>query len=337
MSTGPYKEHTSRAVEWLCGEIKDDGSLAGAYNLAAYYKLPAALARMNRIAQGNKILDWTSAHYQDARGHFNCKIIGQPGSRYCDLYEDLWLAWGAQMLGRRDYVEKIFSFASTYFDPGQGGFRSSVSATGNVTFSEILDLRSTALGGIVALYVGRKDIAYRTADFVLQMLSEQLNPHREFFLLRNLRTGQMVPSLLDVPERFMVIKRGIPRPLYYALGFAIILLAQCAAVRHDVRYFKGAERYADICMAFAPESLFHDYSGKLCWGFSLLTSGETGRGFLETAKKIGDHLCDRQSPLGYWESNELEADRDRTLGLTAEYTLWLDLVGENLALYQGTK
>lgn len=152
MSDGPYEEYTRRATEWLCGEMQDDGSLADAHDLAAYYKLPTALARMNRLAEGNKILDWTITHYQDERGHFNYGDMGKSGSRYCDLYEDLWLTWGAQMLGRLDCMRKTFSFALTYFDPGQGGFRSSISTINNPP-SEILDLRSTALGGIVALYV----------------------------------------------------------------------------------------------------------------------------------------------------------------------------------------
>lgn len=169
------------------------------------------------------------------------------------------------------------------------------------------------------------------------MLSDQIDPYHEFFLLRDLRDGQIVLSLIDIPERFVTIRRGVSRPLYYALGLAIILLAQCAAASQDMRYLRGAESYADICMAFSPESLFHDYSGKLCWGFSLLAASERGRSFLKTAKEIGDHLCIRQSPLGYWESNELEADRAQTFGLTAEYILWLDLAGENLILGHGTK
>jgi hypothetical protein len=216
-----------------------------------------------------------------------------------------------------------------HFESELGGFRSSV-ALSRAASSGLMDLRSTAFGGLVALYMERRDVAYKAADFVLNLLLEQPHPQREFLLARDIHTRQLVVSSATLAERFRVIRRGVWRPLYYALGLAIVLLAKCAAARGDQRYVDGAEMYGEVSLAFAPECLFHDYSGKLCWGFSLLNRSPRNLRYAQVAGQIGDHICTRQLPAGCWISNELMPDRADSLGLTAEYSLWLDLAGIGL-------
>jgi DUF1680 family protein len=214
------------------------------------------------------------------------------------------------------------------FDGFLGGFSSSVSRVdGNLWTS---DLRSTALGGLVANVARRSQVAERAADFVVELLALQQGQADGLYLVRD-RRGRLVTDFPADLERYFVLREGQRRPLYYAPGLAVCLLATLYQVTHRRRYLVSAMGYAELCSRFAPEIYLHDYSGKLCWGLAILARCTGEDSYRRDAMAAADHLCGRQSADGFW--NDVEGTTREpcaTLDLTAEYSVWLRLVAEQL-------
>src|SRR5262249_20717414 len=151
--------------------------------LAEGYKIPAAFAGAARLTEGRALLDEFLAGYCGSEWHFVDPNDTVPKSRMCDLYEDLWLAWGALALGRGDIAAGIMSFVQRFVDPGTGGVRSGTGLTS--TPKTIVDLRSTALAGIVWTMSGRLDMAATAARFCENVYADQPNTSLGFALVRS--------------------------------------------------------------------------------------------------------------------------------------------------------
>jgi hypothetical protein len=184
---------------------------------------------------------------------------------------------------------------------------------------------------VVASVAGDRQLAARAADFVVDLLELQPDVVEGVYLVRDWH-GRLVTDFPPESERFFVLRRGQRRPLYYALGLAVCLLATLHRATGRADYLKPARRYARVCALFAPEIYRHDYSGKLCWGLAILARSTGEASYKRTALAAADHLCSRQNADGSW--GVLYADPEdccTRLDLTAEYSTWLCLVADEMA------
>jgi hypothetical protein len=314
----------SLAAGWLVRSLDDASNLV---QLRTHYKVPAAMAQIGRSDLGLAVIDSLVGRYQRFDGHFSDESHNPEQSRYCDLYEDLWLAWGAHLLGSRGVAESTFAFALGLQDVKCGGFRSSAGRALCGAPPYFADLRSTCLAGIVALAMGIDEVANSAAKFAKMLLADQPKLPSELLLVRSLTTGQLLAHAEGVPPRFLGIARTSTRPLYYALGLAIAFLVLCGSKLKDPSMVHAARMYATACMAFAPECLTHDYSGKLYWAFSILGEAECGDEYEDIALRIGKYICGRQLADGRWTGAAGGNTPCQSVDLTAEYLFWLKLVG----------
>lgn len=331
-SPGIYVSASDRGAAWLCAMQNDDGSYGTRpLPLAAYYKTPLALAQAERSQEGAAALDWLLAHYRGADGHIH---DASPPARYCDLYEQLWVAWGAHALAQDAMARSTLRYALRFFDPRSGGFAGSV-AKGALQRRQ--DVRSTALGGLVSLATGRQDVAERAASFLLDTLALQPSPATRFFLVREPQ-GQLVTSFPVELGRFFCLTPGQPDALHYAFGLAVSLLSMLHGESGDPASLAAAEAYADLCELHGSAAFHHAYSGKLGLGLALLANTPDARlrsRHRERAVQIADYLCGIQASTGEWRPRaacpgQAEQPLEYTLDRTAEYVLWLRLIARAL-------
>lgn len=241
----------------------------------------------------------------------------------CDLYEDLWLGWGAHLLGLTDDAKRIYSFVLRYQDESTGGFLSQLAESEVGHF--LVDLRSTSLSGILALSLGDHTAGRAAAEFVKSHLTAQPAPNDSFYLAREAGTGRLANIVDGVPARYLVVSRTVSRPLFYALGLAIGFLALASDKLTDNTLGLAAYRFAVASLAFAPDCFIHDYSGKLFWAYSLIESRLDGVSFPHIAEGIGRHLCSRQLADGSWSQLDILSGGS-SINLTSEYIFWLMIV-----------
>jgi len=275
-------------------------------------------------------MNWITDNYTQGDGYYQSITGITRLTRKADLYETLWIAWGATILERTEIANGALAYALRYFDPTDGGFYSSA-ASDYHTHGK--DLRSTALGGLVSAIVGRMDSAAAAASFVISLLNSQPQLESQHFFLVCDDTGRIVTSFPSESERYFVITANQERPLYYALGLAVAFLAKIALLSGNQEYLSAARAYVDVCTSYGDRLLRHDYAGKLAWGLALLYR-QTGEKILESRLiEICNYLCTLQQPSGEWRMNFLSSVELARAGITnvsydrtAEYSLWLTYV-----------
>lgn len=325
-----YYAAANDGIRWIIGNLRSNGSLKGASGLAAYYKAPLTLAEVGKKSEADLILNWIMEKYTRGDGAYRQEPGGSEPTRASDLYETLWIAWGANKLQRTEISTAALEYALRFFDPADGGF---YSYTGTDYRLRGKDLRSTALGGLVSALLGRMDCAAAAAGFVISLLNSQPRLETGSFFLVCDSYGGVITQFPPESERYFVIKPDQQRPLYYALGLAVAFLAKLALLAGNWEYLSAARAYVDVCALYGDKLLRHDYAGKLAWGLALIY-GQTGEESSESRLiEICDYLCSLQRPNGEWRIGLLpyvmgtgQSVIDVSYDRTAEYSLWMSYI-----------
>ena len=259
----------SSGTRWLRSNRTPDG-LYPTCDLVSHYKSPLLLAEAGFAADGQTVLGWLVENYMTKSGHFHDPADAAAKSRFCDLYEDLWIAWGAARLHDEETARVTFDFCVSFLSDRHGGVSSNVSmAAGRC--AQLYDLRSTALTGITALAQHRTDVAKACALFVTQLIQAQAAESSQFFIVRN-EKGNLITEYPEELARIFVISAdsrtpgGVP--LYYALALAVIFLFQLYCATMSPEYLDTAKQYAIVCSRHADFIFRNHYSGKVAWAFS---------------------------------------------------------------------
>jgi hypothetical protein len=317
-----------RGCLWLAEMQRSDGSFGAlATTIDAYYKSPLAFAEGGLDHQGNLALRWIDRNLLTKEGHLGHNA--GPSGRYCDLYEDLWLAWGAFRLSEFGLVDRVWEFALRFFDQRCGAFRSTISSSDPAWY----DLRSTSLGGLVALTLRQVDVARAAGHFVLNLLDMQPALLDRVFLVYC--EGSLVTDFPPALARYFVVSRMQQNPLYYALSLGIVFLAELFRSTGRREYLIGAERLALAIEAHGRTICFNQYSAKAAWAFSALyrLTGKTEYGQL--ALEAASHIVANQFVEGCWGAPELFSRRELepirvSLDRSAEYSSLLRFVSRDM-------
>lgn len=318
-------------MEWLRKQQRWSGEYRGELvGLDGYYKSPVSYAKAGLQREGRRAMEWCVHNYMTKEGHF----VATHGSadRHSDLYPDLWLVWGALRLGYTAVSELTLDFVMRHVESRTGGIRSRVGPNAE---HRCADLRSTALGGLVALLAGHHDVAIKAARFVLELL--ELQPQVSRFFLAMEPNGQLVESYPAAHARFFVVSSEQKRPLLYAFGLAVAFLAKLFSVTRAPEYLSGAESYYFHAQEHGrPNAARHPYVGKLAWGASMLYR-ETGEpAYRIFVSEVVGYILSLQVPSGAWWVKDNYGEfalqpRELTLDRTAEFALWLTSIARDLA------
>ncbi len=335
MAMSVYPDQARKAsdagVQWLRGNLTEEGGY-GIPALLPHYKTPMALAAAGFLDEARASLSWITERYVGPDWHARDPQDAAAASRQCDLYEDLWLAWGAQKIGMLRESHGIYSRCRDLQDPATGGVRSRIGPDS----ANFYDLRSTALTGLVGLIVGDEQAVAGAVEFTLRLIADQPDQSQGFFLVRD-GNGDLVTSFPEKDARLFVVGFAEQQadPLYYALGLGLTFLA-AAYEQGGVRAcLTGAFRYAEQCMARTDAILRHHYTGKIGWGMALLYRVGGHSEHRVMAEQAVSHLLRTQLDSGAWWIPTLyrtleEQPRAVTLDRTAEHSLWLRLFSDTM-------
>lgn len=319
-----YDASIKKGIDWLRFVQRENDNHADVKALEALYKVPMSFASVGMITEGQHLLHYIVDNYLTNDGHFQEEIVKLYSHRYCDLYQDLWLAWGAYKLNEFNVAQKCMAFVLRFFSEANGGFFSRIAAESpNTTY----ELRSTALGGIVNLDMKNVCIAEKTGDFVIKILDLQPDISKGFYLAQDIK-GNLITNFDVKDERYFIITRDQDQPLYYALGLAISLLAYLFLMTKKPKYLSAAERYFSVCVGYGDSIYQHHYSGKLGWGLAILYHVTKKEVYARLAIKIADFITNLQLSDGKWHLTTLFPDfNDQpiaiTIDRTSEYVVWL--------------
>jgi len=328
-----YFNAVEKGTRWLLQLQNKDGSYGnGVIELEAYYKSPLAFAETNHVLQGQKVIQWIVEKYRTPAGHFYDSLNDISFQRHCDLYQDLWIIWGAWRLGQFGIAQTGLDFVLRFFDKTSGGFQSSI--TDDISTAR-RELRSTALGGLVSLITGNIEVAKAAGEFLAKIIDMQPGPTLGFFLMLD-ANGKLVTDFPVEEERFFVVTSRQKQPLYYALGLAVAFLAKLSYITHEPQYITIAQKYLSICERYGIEILQHHYSGKLGWGLAMLYNITGEIKYKELAFVVLEYLAELQFPTGEWLLRNLfpnlrEQPFVLTIDRTAEFSIWLTYILNELS------
>jgi hypothetical protein len=320
-----------RGIDWLLHFWETEHYQVKDIILEGCYKSPMSLFVGEKISEGQLVLQAVIDKYLNKKGHFEDDLSLSP-NRHCDLYQDFWLIWGSYYLCNYDIVEKCMAFAFQSFNESLNGFQSNIQSQNS---EAQYDLRSTALGGLICLHTQHLDVAESCGEYIIRLLNLQPDILRGFYLIRNVE-GKLISDFRPEDERFFLISRNQVQPLYYALGLAVSFLANLFVATNQKKFLLTAEQYFEVCERFAPNIYQHYYSGKLGWGLAQLYKITRKDIYGRLATKIADHLISMQLSTGAWYINGLFSDFKMqplatTIDRTAEYSIWLKLMADELS------
>lgn len=321
------RDATMRAIRWLLGQQRGDGSVSDAEEgVDAYYKLPYALGAAGRSGEAHRLLDWIRVSQMTPNGDFR-------GSRQRSrvtfhsswpTYANSWIVIGAHRLGRFDISEKGINYILSYQETC-GGFRSRALSDE----AEVLEPVCTAWGGLAALYLGRVERARKAGDCLVSMIRQQTDRRR--FYYRMALDGKLIRNAPDGQNLFYCVDASQEGQIYYNLGIAMIFLGLLHGATSQPSYLDGCQQILAFTRRCSPDVYESFPSGKLGMGCAVLFSATGNEEARRAALHVAGYLVKTQQPEGFWRlpNDALYRDitgkdsLDVTIDITAEFTVFL--------------
>lgn len=328
--------HAEQGSDWLRDQQTQDGGwrqLGDPY-IDAFYKGAWAFATTGRLGAAHRLL----THVRDTflEPHGDLEPRGLPMFRDIHpLYPNAYVVTGSVLCSRYDVATPTTRYLVARQHPGTGGFYSQRDASGDTSRT---DTMSTSAAGVACLAAGELNAARRAGDYLEALVERQPAPDDGFYYTvspgDDLRT-----SFDDEGEAWWgVVRTDEPDQCWYAVGLPFAFLIQLAEATGSNRYREAAEWYFDFQRSCVnPWS--GPSSGKAAWGTAMLYRITGEERYRQIAVDIAESvMIEGQNDDGSWVSDqdagyagsgtpELEnVDFD----ITAEYTLWLALIGANL-------
>jgi rhamnogalacturonyl hydrolase YesR len=169
------------------------------------------------------------------------------------------------------------------------------------------------------------------------MIELQPAPQERFLTTSN-GAGDLVTDFAAEEENWRVVDVRLPGQRWYALGLPFAFLVLLYEATGEEQYAALARWFFDF-QARGIDPWDVPSSGKAAWGCSLLYRLTAEKRYREIALHIADNLLEWQSAEGWlfphaWRTQPQTHDC-ALFDVTAEFTLWLALVGANVLARDG--
>ena len=325
-----------RSVGWLLGEQRPDGSIGK--EVPGYYKLPGIFQMTGHYAEAASLLQWICKNALGKDGWFrydSSNYTDLRGIRRWTTYQNEWLTFGSQLLGRFDVAQKALETLLTCQDRRWGGF--SYDRAIRKRPGEVEPL-SSAFGGLACLFTGRLKEAQKAGDFLVKLVSLQPEPQKRFYLNVHTRKG-LVTEFPAAEAQMYVVDTQKPNQFYFFPGLMMAFLCKLYLVTREKKYAAAATRLLRFSVKCQPDVYANMSNIKLGWGSAALykiTGDPLAR---DVAERIATYLLDTQNADGTWFTNDYLGDAPGTVNeyshkmdLTAEFTVRLIEITKDLGL-----
>jgi len=315
-----YQQSADRAVEWLAGQMKEDGSLqVPVEDLACYYKAPYILFISGKIQEANHMLSYIQKTFGQENGDFttspDLKSVNGNFIEYL-AYMNGWIALTAQKMGRFDVAYRAYDYLQSFYHPRQGGFTTQKPYGQS---DNTMDVLTTAHLGLVALYLGDLKKAKTAGHLIQTFLFLQPNIHEEFYLRLN-DNGELITDFAEDSSLFFQVHATHPNQTYFMLGYPIAFLGKLFAATNESRYIDTAKEYLEFLLTCQGNLRTFHYSHKVAWGAAMLARITKNEQYADLARSIADYLVQTQNQDGRWLQDE---PAYTFFDQTAEIAIWM--------------
>jgi hypothetical protein len=286
-----------------------DGSVQPvAEGMAAFYKVPYALALSGQSGRGTRLCGWIAANSLDEEGDLGV-TFGRRGplSRYYH-YGSSWVICGAQRLGQFGLSLRAFDFLASLQHPETGGF---LRAGPEAALDDDQDVLSTAMAGLAALYMGREEVAIRAGTFLVRRWEDQPASGTRMYLA--VRRGE--EPVRVYPEELAddyTITVGKARQWYFVPGLAAGFLVRLWEATDNDAFLQVAQSYVHFCDSGAQDRYLIPQSGFFGWAASMLFAATGNVNYQRIVGSVLASLVSRQNDDGSWSEGALPSSLPST-------------------------
>jgi len=308
-----YRLAGRRAVEFqLRFQQPDGGYIFAGYPPDAFHKQGYSWGLAGRLLETHRLLTWAKTQ----------RLLpdGQLRDYDGDAYKHAWFAQGAHRLGRFDLSYPVMAFLASCQTPG-GGLRHFP----NHTYCRSL---STCMAALVALYVGKLEMAQKAAAWAVRMLDQQPDPRRFYFMTDD--GGTLVTPEVDAIESYF-IDRNEPQQVYWEIGLPLQLMCRLHQATGQREYLDQARRFFEAHFACADDAFTYTGSGKSALGAALLYQATGDLQARDSAASFADMLVQTQCEDGTWRFPQFPDETLYHLDCASEFSVWLQEIANALA------
>lgn len=291
------RQATIQGVKFLLSQQQADGSFTPVeHGLAAFHKIPYALAVMGQTERAARLCMYVTENYMDDEGDLVGHFPRTPLHQEFALLSNAWLVAGAQRLGQFGLALRGVDFLGSLQNPTTGGFFTNGP---HATVDGDQDVLTTATCGLALLYGGRLDEAANAGKYLYSVFESQLTAAARMYF----RTHKGSQLVTDVPEEQIdryVISVGKPEQWYHVPGMAAGFLAKLYEATGERRHLETAQRYLNFADNCGPDRYASVRSGFLGWAASLLYAATGNANYRRIAIAVADGLMKLQLANGSW-------------------------------------
>ena len=314
----------SRGMAFLIKQLRPDGSFGpGASELAAYYRVPAAMAAAGWSDSAHQVLDHIARTFISTAG---CVRVGdEDADEQGELWvlANAWVALGAQRLARYELAGPLVRCLLRASHEESGGFL----ARHEGADDPIVDLRVTTHIATLLLAVGRVERAAAAGRWIRELVELQPSSDTALYLRRD-PGGALVTDFDPATSFVHVVQAAHVRQAWFVLGHAVGFLTLLARATGDPGHRATARRIMDFLHGANPRMMRDHHAHKVAWGAALYARDSGDPAALAMAGRISSWLVEAQGDDGGFLPDARLQDR---LALTAEISLWLGEVASSLA------
>jgi len=315
-----YRQSAERAVEWLCAQLKNDGSYQlPVEDLACYYKSPYLFYLSDKGQEANRVLSFIQKTFMRENGDFttSSELKSENGAfgEYW-AYMNGWVALSAQKMGRFEVAFPAYHYLQSFYHPGNGGFttRKPYGQEDNT-----VDVFTTAHLGLTALYFGDLEKATAAGRLIQKFHALQPNTQMGFFL-RLQGDGGLISTFPKESDIFFVVSTTQPNQAYFMLGYPIAFLGKLYSATDDSQYLETAKQYLEIVLRCQGNLRTFHFSHKVAWGAAIIARITKDIRYAELSMGIADYLLSIQDQNGGWLQDQ---PAHTCFDLTAEIAIWM--------------
>ena len=323
-----------RGIDWLLTHqhLNGEWKPLASQPVDAFYKGAWSLALAGEAAAAERMLGSVKARLLQPDGDFLPREHPWHNSVHY-LYANSYFIIGAHRLGRYDVSRPALAFMLTQQDARHGGFYSARSEAGTTARC---DTMSTGIAGIACAAAGDFAAAERAAANLERMIDLQPEPESRFYVTQD-PAGDLATVFPPDEAFWRVIDAGTPDQCWYAVGLPFCLGVTMWEATGDPRFRRLADWYFDF-QARCVNPWDGGSSGKAGWGCSMLYRITGEERYREIALRVAGNIAGWQHASGAWflgARTSYGADGSPTptpsdFDVVAEFSLWLQLIGENL-------
>jgi len=312
-----YQKAGQKAVQWLLGLQRDDGSFTGPdFTEDVYHKTPYSLSMAGYFPQAHRLLAWVKENdLQDSgelRHYYSPNVM--------QVYKDAWMLHGAQRLGRFDISYPVMNFIMTFQAPC-GGFPCE-----GRDEQQVRSL-TTAWCGHAALYMGRLDVARQAGDCLQQVIAQQPDEMKHYFFMT--LDGKLITPETDADAE--AIDATQPDQLYWEVGVPMIFLGHLYQATGAAEYLQALTSLFEFNLRCCDDGFAHGNSGKNGLGAAIYYSITGDKRARDAACRLADFLVATQEPAGGWRYEHEPDTLTYRIDHAAEYNIWLQEISSILA------